>query len=124
MANIFRRPRQGIKSSRSARLTKLDQELTRAMNELYDFRIQLTVYILMLERPTSSNPTLGIPPFKSDSQSISDIPRTFAPTAIRPTSIDDIWLCSHSSSLLVDAEERWRHDDPELAIELASRVIS
>ncbi|KAJ5497174.1 hypothetical protein N7463_009161 [Penicillium fimorum] len=41
-----------------------------------------------------------------------------------PTSIDDIWLCSYSDSLLVDAEERWQHGDPELAIELASRSIS
>ncbi|KAJ6139215.1 hypothetical protein N7471_005701 [Penicillium samsonianum] len=129
MANIFRRLRKGIKSRRSSKdeytkLAELEQELSRAINAVCELQTRLAEHDFMLAHTTSSNPTLAIPSLESGSQSLSDIPRTISPTEITPTSIDDIWLCSYSGTLLVDAEERWKRDDPELAMELASRVIS
>ncbi|KAJ5800161.1 uncharacterized protein N7518_002229 [Penicillium psychrosexuale] len=125
MANLFRRLRKRFQSRRSRRsqLAELEQELCRAFDAVYDLQLRLIEFDFMLAHTTSSNPTLAVPPLQSDSQSLSDIPRTISPTGITPTSMDDIWLCSYSGSLLVDAEERWRHDDPELAMELASQVI-
>ncbi|KAJ5356656.1 hypothetical protein N7517_011265 [Penicillium concentricum] len=136
MANIFRRLRKPSKSRRSTskvytnldqvsrEKAELEQELSRAINAVYDLRTRLVEHDFMLAHTTSSNPTLVIPPFQFDSQSPSDIPRTISPTEITPTSIDNIWLCSYSGLLLVDAEERWQRGDPELATELASQVIS
>ncbi|CAI7647887.1 unnamed protein product [Penicillium glandicola] len=101
MVNIFRRLRRGIKSRRSAaeeqynKLNELQEELTRAIIAVNDLQTRLTEQDFMLAHTTSM-----------------------------PTCIDDIWLCSDSGSLLVDAEERWQHNDPEIAMELASRVIS
>lgn len=130
MANIFRRLRRGIKSRRSAskdaytKLTELEQELSRAINAVYDLQMRLAEHDFMLAHTTSSNPNLVIPPFQSYSHSLSDNPRTISPTEITPTSINDIWLCAYSGSLLVDAEERWQRGEPELAMELASQVIN
>lgn len=130
MANIFRRLRRGIKSRRSTsgdaytKLAELEQELSRAINAVYELQTRLAEHDFMLAHTTSSNPTLAIPPFQYNSHSLSDIPRTISSTEIPLTSIDDIWLCACSGSLLVDAEERWQLDEPELAMELASQVIS
>ncbi|KAJ5508562.1 hypothetical protein N7527_010705 [Penicillium freii] len=130
MTNIFRRLRRAIKSRRSAsedayaQLAELDQELSQAINTLFDLQMRLAEHDFMLAHTTSSNPTLAIPPFQSESHSLSNIPRTISPTELTPTSMDDIWLCAYSSSLLVDAEERWQCDEPELAMELASQVIN
>ncbi|KGO75519.1 Tetratricopeptide-like helical [Penicillium italicum] len=124
MASIFRRLRKSLKSRPSAKPAKRDQELPRGINELCGFQMQLAVCSLMLAHTSSSHPTLGISTFQSETQPPSDNPRTISPTEIIPTSIDDIWLCSNSSSLLLEAEERWRHNDPELAVDVASRVIS
>ncbi|KAJ9484427.1 hypothetical protein VN97_g8949 [Penicillium thymicola] len=129
MANIFRRLlRSIIMSRREAAALAQIEELSRAIDASCKFQIELHLWLaehnFILAHSTSSNPTLGIPPFQSDSHSLSDIPRTISPTGITPTSINGIWLCAYSGSLLVDAEERWRRDEPELAMELASQVIS
>jgi hypothetical protein len=130
MANIFQRLRKGIKSRRStskdesAKIAELEQELSRALNEVHDLQARLAEHDFMLAHITSSNATLAIPHFQSNSQSLSDIPRTVSPIDITPTPIDDIWISSDSGSLLMDAEQRWQDGDPELAIELASGVIS
>ncbi|KAJ5952623.1 uncharacterized protein N7479_011036 [Penicillium vulpinum] len=136
MANIFRRLRKAIKSRRSASKNKdtvinnlnrelagLEQELAQAIHALNNIQTQLE-HDPMPAHTTSGNLNLAIPPFRPDSEYQSDIPRTISPTERVPTCIDDIWLCSDSDSFLIDAEERWRHNDPELAMELASRVIS
>ena len=122
MANFFRRLRKRFQSRRS-QLAELEQELRRAFDAVYDLQLQLIEFDFMLAHTTSSNPTLAVAPLHSDPQSLSDISRTISPTGITPTSMDDIWLCSYSGSLLIDAEKRWRHDKPELAMELASQVI-
>ncbi|CAG7945679.1 unnamed protein product [Penicillium nalgiovense] len=130
MANIFQRVRKGIKSRRSAsndestKIAELEQELSRALNEVHDLQARLAEHDFMLAHTTSSNPTLAIPLFQSDSQFLSDIPRTISPIDMTPTSIDDIWIPSVSGSFLIDAEQRWQDGDPELAMELASGVIS
>ncbi|OQE44740.1 hypothetical protein PENCOP_c002G02016 [Penicillium coprophilum] len=136
MANIFRCLRKVNKSRRSApkdcvdldqasrEKAELEQALSRAINAVHDLSMQLAEHDLMLAHTISSNPTLAIPPFQLDSQSQSNIPRTISPTEITKTSIDDIWFYLYSGSLLVGAEERWQHGDPELAMELASQVIS
>ncbi|CAG8051546.1 unnamed protein product [Penicillium nalgiovense] len=130
MANIFQRVRKGIKSLRSAsndestKIAELEQELSRALNEVHDLQARLAEHDFMLAHTTSSNPTLAIPLFQSDSQFLSDIPRTISPIDMTPTSIDDIWIPSGSGSFLIDAEQRWQGGDPELAMELASGVIS
>ncbi|KAJ5250178.1 hypothetical protein N7489_000588 [Penicillium chrysogenum] len=130
MANIFQRLRKGIKSRRSTskgestKIAELEQELSRALNEVHDLQTRLAEHDFMLAHTTSSIPTLAISLFQSDSQSLSDIPRTVSPIDITPTSIDDIWIPSCSGSFLIDAEQRWQDGDPELAMELASGVIS
>ncbi|KAJ5812809.1 hypothetical protein N7447_009832 [Penicillium robsamsonii] len=136
MANLFRRLRKASKSRRSVsndctsldqvsrEKAEIEQELSRAINAVCNLQTRLAEHDFMLAHTTSSNPTLVIPPCQFDSQSPSNISRTISPTKIMPPLIDDIWLCSYSDSLLVDAEERWERGDPELAIELASRVIS
>ncbi|CAI7644610.1 unnamed protein product [Penicillium viridicatum] len=103
MTNIFRRLRRAIKSRRSAsedayaQLAELDQELSQAINTLFDLQMRLAEHDFMLAHTTSK---------------------------LTPTSMDDIWLCAYSSSLLVDAEERWQCNEPEVAMELASQVIN
>ncbi|CAP95164.1 hypothetical protein PCH_Pc21g02670 [Penicillium rubens Wisconsin 54-1255] len=130
MANIFQRLRKGIKSRRSTskdestKIAELEQELSRALNEVHDLQTRLAEHDFMLAHTTSSIPTLAISLFQSDSQSLSDIPRTVSPIDITPTSIDDIWIPSCSGSFLIDAERQWQDGDPELAMELASGVIS
>lgn len=130
MTNIFRRLRRAIKSRRSTsedaytKLAELEQELSRAINAVYDLQMRLAEHDFMLAHTTSSNPTLAIPPFQSDSHFLSDNPRTISPTEITTASINDIWLCAYSGSLLVDAEEQWQRDEPELAMELAWQVIN
>ncbi|KAJ5178260.1 uncharacterized protein N7500_000959 [Penicillium coprophilum] len=136
MASIFRRLRKINKSRRSApkdyvdldqgghEKTELEQALSRAINAVHDLQARLVEHDLMLAHTISSNPTLVTPLFQLDSQFQSNILRTVSPSKIMSTSINDIWLCSYSSSLLLGAEERWQQGDPELAIELASRVIS
>lgn len=129
MANIFRRLLRSIKSRRETAVTPAElEELSRAIDASLKFQMEFQIWLAghnaMLAHINSTNPTLGIPPFQSDSHSLSDIPRTISPTGITPTSINDIWLCAYSGSLLVDAEERWKRDEPELAMELASQVIN
>lgn len=130
ITNIFRRLRKGIKSRQSTsegaytKLAELEQELSRAINAMYDLQMRLAEHDFMLAHTTSSNPILVILPFQFNSHSLSDNPRTISPTEITPTSINDIWLCEYSGSLLIDAEERWQCDEPELAMELASQVIN
>ncbi|CAI7644771.1 unnamed protein product [Penicillium crustosum] len=103
ITNIFRRLRKGIKSRQSTsegaytKLAELEQELSRAINAMYDLQMRLAEHDFMLAHTTSK---------------------------ITPTSINDIWLCEYSGSLLIDAEERWQCDEPELAMELASQVIN
>ncbi|CAI7656550.1 unnamed protein product [Penicillium discolor] len=103
MTNIFRRLRRAIKSRRSTsedaytKLAELEQELSRAINAVYDLQMRLAEHDFMLAHTTSK---------------------------ITTASINDIWLCAYSGSLLVDAEEQWQCDEPDLAIELAWQVIN
>ncbi|KAJ5943332.1 hypothetical protein N7516_003500 [Penicillium verrucosum] len=107
MANIFRRLLRSIKSRRETAVTPAElEELSRAIDASLKFQMEFQIWLAghnaMLAHINSTNPTLGI----------------------TPTSINDIWLCAYSGSLLVDAEEQWKCDEPELAMELASQVIS
>ncbi|KAJ5458080.1 hypothetical protein N7475_009468 [Penicillium sp. IBT 31633x] len=103
---------------------RLEQELSQAIDVICDLQERLAEHDFMLAHPTSSSLSFAIPPFQVDSPVRSNIPRAISPAEITPPWIDDIWICSNSSLLLIEAEEQWRNDDPELAIELAWQVIS